>query len=261
MSKKVIRAPHPRRRRKFELAIADLRHVLAHPEMDDRPSVVYRAIHNLYPFIEELAGNQKKTHVLIDLTLSAREATGPGRDGAEEQLLQHLDIIARFCCETIHESGFDSFLTYPDCEGCPAELATTFAILRDICSFALGCFEYTRPRDPFAGKRRARAFEILGTASWAFHIPEALPLALAALKRTRRPDARGAICFLEDYFRERDENSFPDLVRESLLSFAERTDNRSHCTGALNVLVVGGVIDELGALFRLDEWKERHPWA
>jgi hypothetical protein len=53
----------------------------------------------------------------------------------------------------------------------------------------------------------------------------------------------------------------PDDIEEALLSFAERTDNRSSATGALNVLVEAGAISELHALSAIDDWKERHPWA
>lgn len=153
-----------KRRRTFELAIADLRHALAHPELDDRYGAIFHATWNLYPFIEELAGSPEKSSLLIDAIRSAREATGAGRDTAEEKLMQHLDGIARVCCSVIDDGGFDGFLQYPDSEGRPAELTTPFTILRDICAYALDCFQYTRPRDQFAGMRRALAFEILGTA-------------------------------------------------------------------------------------------------
>ena len=250
-----------KRRRKFELAIADLQRALAHPELDDRYGALFHGTWNLYPFIEGLAESPQKVGILIDVTRSAREATGAGRDTAEEKLMQHLDGIARVCCAAIDDAGFDRFLQYPDCDDCPAELTAPFAILRDLCAYALDCFEYTRPRDQFAGMRRAAAFEILGTSGWAFDLPAAVPLALAALKRDRRLEARGAIAFLEDYFKVREGNPIPDEIVDTLLSFAERTDNRSNATGALNVLVETGVITELHALSRLDEWKERHPWA
>jgi hypothetical protein len=133
--------------------------------------------------------------------------------------------------------------------------------MRDICTYAIDCFSYTRPRDQFAGMRRAAAFEVLGSAGWFFDFPSAMPLVFAALKRDRRLETRGALAFLEEYFGAREGEPVPDDIEEALLSFAERTDNRSSATGALNVLVEAGAISELHALSAIDDWKERHPWA
>ena len=45
-----------KRRRKFELAIADLQHALGDPLMDDRYGALFSATWNLYPFnTKELA--------------------------------------------------------------------------------------------------------------------------------------------------------------------------------------------------------------
>ena len=88
-----------------------------------------------------------------------------------------------------------------------------------------------------------------------------MPLALGALKRDRRLEARGAIAFLEEYFKAREGAPVPDGIEQRLLNFAEHTDNRSNATGALNVLVEARAISELHALSVVDEWKDRHPWA
>jgi hypothetical protein len=191
----------------------------------------------------------------------ARDAGGAGRDTAEEKLMDHLDHVVRNCGNAFDAAGLDQFLVFPDCAGCPADLETPCTIMRDICTYALDCFPYTRPRDQFAGLRRAGAFQILGSAGWVFDIPSAMPLALAALKRDRRLEALGAIGFLEEYFKAREGEPVPDEIERNLLTFAERTDNRSNATGALNVLVEAGAIGELHALSVIDEWKERHPWA
>jgi hypothetical protein len=94
-----------------------------------------------------------------------------------------------------------------------------------------------------------------------FEIPSAMPLVVAALKRDRRLEARGAVGFLEEYFRAREGEPVPDEIEQHLLDFAARTDNRSNATGALHVLVEAGAIGELHALSVIDDWKERHPWA
>jgi hypothetical protein len=251
---------HLKTRRKFELAIDDLRRVLAAPDMEDRCMVLHHATWSLYRFVDEVARDVLKARTLMDVTRAAREASGPGRDGAEEELMKRLDRVVRNCGNAFDAAGFDQFLVFPECSGCPADLETPCTILRDICTYALDCFAYTRPHDPFAGMRRAGALQILASAAWVFDIPSAMPLALAALKRDRRLEARGAIGFLEEYFKAREGEPVPDGIEQCLLNFAERTDNRANATGALNVLVEAGAISELHALSAIDDWKERHPW-
>lgn len=244
-------------RRKFEPAIDELRRVLAAPDMDDREMVLHHATWNLYPFMDEVAGDAQKARTLIDVTRAVREAVGPGRDMAEEELMKRLDQVVRNCGNAFDAAGLDQFLVFPECAGCPVGLETPCAIMRDICDYAFDCFSYTRPHDAFAGMRRAGAFEILGSAGWVFDIPSAVPLALAALKRDRRLEARGAIAFLEEYFKAREDEPVPGEIEAHLLAFVERTDNRSNATGALNVLVEGGAITESHALSLIDEWKAR----
>ncbi|MBM4143637.1 MAG: hypothetical protein FJ225_08625 [Lentisphaerae bacterium] len=233
---------HLTTRRKFEPAIADLRRILAAPDMDDRDMVLHHATWNLYPFMDEVARDAQKARTLIDVTRAAREASGPGRDGAEEELMKRLDHVVHNCGDAFDAAGLDQFLVFPDCAGCPADLETPCTIMRDICTYALDCFTYTRPRDQFAGLRRAGAFQILGSAGWVLDIPSAMPLALAALKRDRRLEARGAIGFLDEYFRAREGGPAADEIDKQLLAFAERTDNRSNAAGALNLLVEAGAI-------------------
>jgi hypothetical protein len=252
---------HLKTRRKFEPAIAELRRVLAAPNMDDRDMVLHHATWNLYRFMDEVALDVQKARTLIDVTRAAREASGPGRDGAEEELMKRLDHVVRNCGNAFDAAGLDQFLVFPECAGCPADLETPCTIMREICTYALDCFSYTRPRDQFAGMRRAAAFQILGSAGWMFEIPSAMPLVVAALKRDRRLEARGAVGFLEEYFRAREGEPVPDEIEQHLLDFAARTDNRSNATGALHVLVEAGAIGELHALSVIDDWKERHPWA
>jgi hypothetical protein len=252
---------HLKTRRKFELAIADLRRILVAPDMDDRDMTLHHATWNLYPFMDEVARDVQKARTLIDVARAAREAIGPGRDTAEEELMKRLDHVIRNCGDAFDVAGLDQFLVYPECAGCPAGLETPCKIMCEICAYAFDCFSYTRPRDQFAGLRRAGAFEILGSAGWIFDIPSAMPLAFAALKRDRRLEARGAIGFLEEYFRAREDEPVTDEIEQCLLTFSERTDNRSNATGALNVLVEAGAISELHALSVIDDWKERHPWA
>ena len=173
----------PKKRRKFELLVADLKKVLADPSVDDRYGVLYGLAIDVVSFIDELCADPEKTAMLLDVLRAAREARGPGRDCGEEQLMRALDYVAHICCDAFDAAGFASFLPFPTCDGCPEELDVPCRVIRDVCAYALECFTFKKARDQFAGTRRAGAFQILGSAGWVFDIPEAIPLALGALKR------------------------------------------------------------------------------
>jgi len=246
-----------RKRRKFELLVGDLKRVLADPGVDDRYGVLFGLGLDVLRFVDELCRAPGKAALLIDVARAAREARGPGRDCGEEKLMQALDYVVHTCCDAFDAAGFDLFLPFPACDGCPENLGIPCGIMRDICAYALDCFTFRKARDQFAGTRRSCAFQILGSASWVFDIPEAIPPVLTALQRNRRWEVRGAISFLEEYFRAREGMSAPAEVVDGLFSVVERTDNRSNATGALNVLVKAGHISEFEALDRLDDWKDR----
>jgi len=136
------------------------------------------------------------------------------------------------------------------------DLRRSILIVAELRDYALECLRFNaRPRDAFAGARRGQSFEILGIAGRLFDLPEALDMARQALRRSRSQTVRGAIIFLEDYFKAREDMEVPDDIHTAL-SVAETTDSRSTATGALNVLV--GEISDMEALDRLDDWKDKH---
>jgi len=139
------------------------------------------------------------------------------------------------------------------------DLRRSILIVAELRDYALECLRFNaRPRDAFAGARRGQSFEILGIAGRLFDLPEALDMARQALRRSRSQTVRGAIIFLEDYFKAREGMEVPDDIHTALLTVAETTDSRSTATGALNVLVETGEISDMEALDRLDDWKDKH---
>lgn len=54
---------------------------------------------NLHPLLDELSQDADKARALIDVMRAARQTTGPGRDRAEEKLMQHLAHLKRDCYE------------------------------------------------------------------------------------------------------------------------------------------------------------------
>lgn len=138
-------------------------------------------------------------------------------------------------------------------------LRRSLIIVAELHDYALECLRFNvRPRDAFAGARREQSFEILGIAGRLFDLPEALDMARQALRRSRSQTVRGAIVFLEDYFKAREGMEVPDDIHAALLTVAETTDSRSTATGALNVLVETDEISDMEALGRLDHWKHKN---
>lgn len=249
-----------KKRRKFELLAVDLKKVLADPCVDDRYGILFGLCLDVLPFVDELCADHEKADLLIDVARTARESRGPGRDCGEERLLRALVYVVQTCCDAFESAGFNAFLMFPSCDGCPEALDVRCRIMRDICAYAMECFTFKKTRDQFAGTRRAFAFEILGSASWVFDFPEAIPLVLASLKHKRGSDVRGAINFLEEYARARESMQIPPEIVDALMSVAESTENQSNMVGALNVLVEAGHISEFEALDRLDDWQDAHDW-
>jgi len=125
-----------------------------------------------------------------------------------------------------------------------------------LVDFARECFAYSRPRDGFGGKRRALAFDILEMIVDIIDLPEFVEQARQTIKKSR-PDALGATAFLTAYFRARNTSPDADLA-SALLKCAKRAKHRGQAAGALNVLVETGVISDMEACDRMDEWKQEN---
>jgi hypothetical protein len=88
-------------------------------------------------------------------------------------------------------------------------------------------------------------------------LPEAAALARRSLAKVNSPTVYGALLFLKAYY-VRDGWSLDEEVIERLEALSARTSKRAIASGALGVLIEARVITELGALDRMDEWKEKH---
>ena len=139
----------------------------------------------------------------------------------------------------------------------PEEFRPLLQALHGLHDFALGCFEFKRPRDSFGGTRRGLAFEILGHVGRVVDLPEVVAMARLSLKKEKSVEAAQAAEFLQQYFTDRCLSRDDKMVGE-LLTLAETTDSRSTAFSALNALVETGTICEFEALDRLDDWKSRN---
>lgn len=246
-------------RRKFQLLIADIRDALADVARENRYGDLFHATWELVRFEDELAGDIGKVRELIAVGRAIRDATGPGRSVAEQKIIDTLKGIAWTCCSVLEEAGVPRIPDLAAADALIPALRRSILIVAELRDYALESLRFNaRPRDAFAGARRGQSFEILGIAGRLFDLPEALDMARQALRRSRSQTVRGAIIFLEDYFKAREGMEVPDDIHTALLTVAETTDSRSTATGALNVLVETGEISDMEALDRLDDWKDKH---
>lgn len=210
-----------RRRRKFELLLKDFWGHLAGPAPGKRDALSL-AVWNLADFDEELTQDATKVWQLTDFVQALRASDAAGRQVAEEELMKQLGWVARQCRDRLEEAGFRRVSRFPAPHEVAPEFRTTVQVLEVLRDFALGCFEFKRPRDSLGGRRRALAFDVLSRIGTLIDLPEALVLARQALRRVQSIEADHADLFLDEYL-EAGHLPPDDSSIESLLALAEKT--------------------------------------
>lgn len=206
---------------------------------------------------EQLVDQPEWTRELLRLLDVMRKASGAGRVVFERHVLGALTFLASQICSIIFDDAiFPQPLTTKP-EQFPSDKRAGFALLQELCLFVMGCFRFSRPRDSFSGERRRLAFELMANASAVIEPPDELFDDLKrALNKARDQEVIGAILFCEVYYASA--GGVPDDVMQLLFGVVEKTKSRGIAAGALNVLVESGDINELEALDRMDDWKERN---
>ena len=218
------------RRRKLELALTDLRRELDRitkgtAKRGSRDDTLPHAIYNIDSFQVELAGDIAKTGQLLELACLLRTTVGPGCQVAEERLMRALWGVVDHCLDALSAAGFVQGKDWPAPDSLKSpELYQNSLVFRAVHDFAGDCLNFKRPRDPFGGRRRAAAFEILGRVAFLVDLPDVVDRAVGGLRRASSAEARGAAEFLDGYFSERDESP-DDAVTEALQAMAERTNH------------------------------------
>lgn len=237
--------------------MADIRRYASDPTLPDRDMLLIQSGMHVSQFIEELMNDAAQTALLLETLRVLRESTGPGTSSAEEEIMRQLHSVALSCIHWLEDDG----MTRETCR--TTELQSSDSGLQPLCdvlkllvAYSHECFEYCRPRDSFAGQRRSEAFEIFGVVGALLDFPDVVELARKAIKKGRA-DARGAMIFLDEYLKMRDEPINDDL-ENALLTFAKRTRSCSLAVGALKILVDAGSISDFEACERIDAWKTAH---
>ena len=130
-------------------------------------------------------------------------------------------------------------------------------IANSLISFAEEIYEIRVDRDSFAGKRRGYAIQILESLTNYFEVPEFLIMCRKSIKSKSKNEFLYTIESLKNYYLETGQLPEEEIIKEINTRIA-KTKSRSEIVGGLNLQVEAGIIDELEALSRVDEWKEKY---
>lgn len=130
-------------------------------------------------------------------------------------------------------------------------------IAQSLIDFSKKIYEINLDRDSFAGKRRGYSIQILESLSNYFDIPEFMELCLKSLKSKSKNEFLDSIECLKEYYKEKNIVPTEDVI-SIIDKRIEKTKHRVEATGGLILQVETGLISELSALSRLDDWKEKN---
>lgn len=130
-------------------------------------------------------------------------------------------------------------------------------IAESLINFAKEIFEIKLDRDSFAGKRRGYSIQILESLTNYFEVPEFMELCSKSISSKSKNEFLDSVECLKNYCIEKGEVPNEDLIA-IIDKRIEKTKNRVEAVSGLNLQVETGLISELEALSRLDEWKERN---
>lgn len=202
------------RRRKFELLLADLWRLIRDPERAEKDFALSVATWNLMDFTGELARDAAKTRELLEFTCALRSSNAVGRQVAEERIMANLVYLAGRCSESLQVRGLERLPGMYAIAGAAAKFQPMLQVVRVLYDYALGCFEFKRPRDSFGGRRRAIAFDLLARIGMVADLPEAVRLAQQSSRKVDSIEGRQAGLFLDEYLEERDLLSDDDWAEE-----------------------------------------------
>jgi hypothetical protein len=221
---------------------------------------VWRLWRTLDQFLYRHEVNMGDIKRLIRFGEASREFKGSGRNIIEEGFF---DILIRTIA-SYHNRIDLTKNPFPIDRGdieklfkSRGELKNQLYIFLEIEKFALDSYHYKRPRDSFAGKRRTKVLEIIQHLLDYFKYSQGVELAKISLRNKGRDELNAAFELLKDYHLSR-EMALDIKVVEELDRIVEKTTNRSMAVGALSVMVDTGYIDEMEALFKIDEWKDKN---
>lgn len=256
--------PNPMTRfRKFESWIKQARRAITHPGANTPGHAIDSLLWVFHDVMEQVVADPGRTAQLLDLARELRAERGKGQIVAERHLWEKLAFLTDLNARHLHplaaeENGPESALASDEPDpAIPGDLQEKAReALQLLCAAAHEAFNYKcKGRDTWAGARRAACFSVWARAVGVVELPEVYGLAWTRVRQAEGLGTVEACAFLEEYFRHKvDEAPEAELERD-LSKLAKRAKSHSTAVGALQVLVEGGVISELGALDRIYDWK------
>lgn len=225
----------------------------------DNELILYSNVHELERHFLLNPITRDELNEVVTLERKMLHGKGYNKQFIEDKLLFIFTEAARFCVREPVEDGFlllNDVMIEQECDDQETFNHTMARQLRDV---ALELSHFTKPRDTFATKRKARALGILRCLSATYEIPEAYALSLDFLKSKRGDAVFAAVEFLEYHANSRN-MPLPANVIDLLNTIVSKTKDRSVAVSALNLQVKTGHITELTALSRIDAWKEQHDY-
>lgn len=107
--------------------------------------------------------------------------------------------------------------------------------------------------------RRTGSLEILGELINYYHIPFVKNLLVNSISSKNKKEQYAALEGLEQYY-EACEDDLDDDLLEILNSIKDETDDRTVASTCLQIQINAGIIDEMSALFEIDDWKDEHDY-
>ena len=108
-----------------------------------------------------------------------------------------------------------------------------------------------------SGFRRASALRLIADLINYYHIPEAKNLFLNSIKSKNKDEQYSALEGLENYYDVTEDEIEEGLIKD-LNKIIKETDDRTVASTCLQIQINAGVIDELTAVCKIDDWKDEH---
>lgn len=105
--------------------------------------------------------------------------------------------------------------------------------------------------------RRSGALKLLGKMINYYCIPFAKNMFIDSINSKNKDEQYEALRGLENYYETTEDEIEDDLVN-TLNDIMTDTDDRSVASTCLQIQMNAGIIDEMTALFEMDDWKEEH---
>ncbi len=108
-----------------------------------------------------------------------------------------------------------------------------------------------------SGLRRASALSLLGYMIQYYHIECAKELFVNSINSKNKNEQYEALQGLEEYYEVTEDELEADLIK-ALNAIKNETNDRTVASTCLQIQINAGIMNELTAVFQIDDWKEEH---